>query len=232
MPEFVVDFANEQPPEADGRLDAAAFHRNHAPIWSAIGPFLDGQSGDALEVGSGTGQHAVAFAGRTPAVTWWPSDYNPNHLASIAAWREHAGLANLRTPLPIDLGRPDWDKTLTDADAAPLGLLAIVCINVLHITPWRVTENLIAGAGRLLRPDGRLFVYGPFRIDGAHTAPSNAAFDASLRSQNPEWGVRDIDDLTAVAGTHGLRIAERTPMPANNFTLVFARSISPCSSSS
>lgn len=224
MPEFVVDFANEQPPEADGRLDAAAFHRNHAPIWSAIGPFLDDQSGDALEVGSGTGQHAVAFAGKTPAITWWPSDYNPNHLASIAAWRKHAGLANLRAPLSIDLGHPNWDRALTGEDGAPPErLLAIVCINVLHIAPWRVAENLLAGAARRLRQDGRLFVYGPFRIDGAHTAPSNAAFDANLRSQNPEWGVRDTGDLAALAGAHGLRIAERAPMPANNFTLVFAR---------
>ena len=221
MPEFVVDFSNTGPPaEADGRLDAAAFHRNHAPIWSVIAPFLDGRAGDALEVGSGTGQHAVAFARQSPAVTWWPSDLNANHLASIAAWRADAALSNLRAPLRLDLGDPRWDA----GDAAPpANLVAIVCINVLHISPWRVSENLLAGAGRLLRPDGRLFVYGPFRRDGAHTAPSNAAFDASLRSQNPEWGVRDTRDLAAVAEQNGLRLAEAVPMPANNFTLVFAR---------
>ena len=221
MPEFVVDFSTTGPPaEADRRLDAAAFHRNHAPIWSVIAPFLDGRAGDALEVGSGTGQHAVAFARQSPAVTWWPSDLNANHLASIAAWRADAALSNLRAPLRLDLGDPQWD---TGEAAPPANLLAIVCINVLHISPWRVSENLLAGAGRLLQPDGRLFVYGPFRRDGAHTAPSNAAFDASLRSQDPAWGVRDTRDLAALAEQNGLQLAEAAPMPANNFTLVWTR---------
>jgi hypothetical protein len=102
-------------------------------------------------------------------------------------------------------------------------LLAILSINVLHISPWGVTENLLAGAGRRLAPDGRLFVYGPFRRDGVHTAPSNAAFDASLRAQDPAWGVRDTRDVAAVAERCGLRIAATVPMPANNFTLVIAR---------
>ena len=222
MPEFVVDFAESGPPvAADGRLDAAAFHRNHAPIWSVIAPFLADRAGDVLEVGSGTGQHAVAFARQAPAITWWPSDLNPNHLASIAAWRTDSALANLRTPLRIDLGDPRWDTA-----GLPQNVTAMVCINVLHISPWRVSENLLAGAGRLLRPDGRLFVYGPFRVDGAHTAPSNAAFDATLRAQNAEWGVRDTRDLAAVAATHDLSIADRVPMPANNLTLVFARNAS------
>jgi SAM-dependent methyltransferase len=220
MPEFVVDFRESGPPAStDGRLDAAAFHRNHAPIWSVLAPFLTDRVGDVLEVGSGTGQHAVAFARQAPAITWWPSDLNANHLASIAAWRTDANLANLRAPLRVDLGDPQWDA----GDAGPrANLTAIVCINVLHISPWRVSENLLAGAARLLQPDGRLFVYGPFKRDGAHTAPSNAAFDASLRSQDPEWGVRDMRDLAAAAAPHGLRLAEPVPMPANNFVLLFS----------
>jgi SAM-dependent methyltransferase len=221
MPEFVVDFSKDgSPPEADGRLDAAAFHRNHTPIWSALAPFLADRAGDVLEVGSGTGQHVVEFARKAPAIAWWPSDINPAHLASIAAWRAHAALPNLRAPRRFDLSDPRWDAGDT---GLPTDLTAIVCINVLHISPWRVSENLLAGAGRLLRPDGRLFVYGPFRRDGAHTAPSNAAFDASLRAQDPEWGVRDTRDLAAVGAQHGLQLAEAAPMPANNFTLVWSR---------
>lgn len=219
MAEFVVEFGEGSERPADGRLRGPAFARNHRPIWSVIEPFLRDRAGDVLEAGSGTGEHAVAFARQSPAIMWWPSDLNPTHLASIAAWRTHAALPNVAAPARIDLLAADWD------DALPVmkPLLAVVAINVLHITPWRVSENLLAGAARRLRPDGRLFVYGPFRVDGTHTAPSNAAFDASLRAQNPEWGVRDTGDLAAIAGALGLRIAERVPMPANNFTLVFAR---------
>ncbi|HUI97988.1 MAG TPA: DUF938 domain-containing protein [Xanthobacteraceae bacterium] len=219
MTEFVVEFGAGKDAPDDGRLHGPAFARNHEPIWSAIGPFLRGRSGDVLEAGSGTGEHVVAFARQSPAITWWPSDINPKHLASIVAWRAHSGLPNVAAPARIDLLAPDWDAAL----AVKNPLLAIVTINVLHIAPWRVSQNLLDGAARLLQPDGRLFVYGPFRVDGTHTAPSNAAFDARLRAENPEWGVRDTADLAAVAGAHGLYIAERVPMPANNFTLVFAR---------
>jgi hypothetical protein len=152
-------------------------------------------------------------------VTWWPSDIHPRHLASIAAWRTHAGLPNVAPPTRIDLLDADWDTALAVRDP----LRAIVCINVFHIAPWRVAENVLAGAGRRLAPDGRLFVYGPFRRDGAHTAPSNAAFDASLQAQDPAWGVRDTAEIAAAAAPHGLRIAESAPMPANNVTLVIGR---------
>jgi len=219
MPEFVVEFGEGEEPPADGRLRGPAFARNQAPIWSVIEPFLQDRAGDVLEVGSGTGEHVVAYAARSPAVTWWPSDIHPRHLASIAAWRRHAGLANVRAPLRVDLLAAEWEADLPMADR----LLAIVCVNVLHISPWRVTGNLLAGAGRRLRPDGRLFVYGPFRRDGAHTAPSNAAFDASLRAQDPAWGVRDTADIAVVAERCGLRIADSVAMPANNFTLVIER---------
>ena len=158
---------------------------------------------------------------RTPQLTWWPSDIYPSHLASIEAWRRHAGLANLRAPQRIDLSDPAWVWT---ADGQAGGVLAaMLCINVLHIAPWRVAQNLIAGAGRYLAADGRLFVYGPFMRAGQHTAPSNAEFDASLRAKNPEWGVRDLDDLEALAQDAGLTLAETVPMPANNLVLAFAR---------
>jgi SAM-dependent methyltransferase len=221
MPEHVVEFGKVgRPPEADGRLDAPAFHRNHAPIWSALNPFLQGRSGDGLELGSGTGQHAVAFAQSAPDITWWPSDVNDKHLASIAAWRAHAQLANLRAPVRIDLLDPDWASRLP---GPPHEFLAIVCINVLHISPWPVSQHLLAGAGRLLQQDGRLFVYGPFMRNGEHTAPSNAAFDAGLRRDNPDWGVRDIADIQAEAARTDLALAETIAMPANNLVLEFKR---------
>jgi SAM-dependent methyltransferase len=221
MPEFVVEFGQGGEPPADRRLRGPAFERNHAPIWSVLAPFLEGRSGDVLEVGSGTGEHVVAYAQASPAVTWWPSDIHPRHLASIAAWRAHARLANVQAPARVDLLDAEWDAKLPMA--APL--LAILCINVMHISPWEATERLLAGARRRLRPDGRLFAYGPFRRDGTHTAPSNAAFDASLRAQDSAWGVRDTADIAAAAERCGLCIAEITPMPANNLTLQFAPAI-------
>ena len=222
MPKFVVEFGNVgKPPEPDGRLDGPAFHRNHDAIWSAIAGFLGAQTGDVLELGSGTGQHAIAYAERAPQLTWWPSDIYPSHLASIAAWRKHAGLANVRAPQRIDLTEPDWAARIGSPAAGTLA--AMLCINVLHISPWPVSENLLTGAARLLRADGRLFVYGPFMRDGAHTAQSNADFDASLRAKNPDWGVRDVRELDAVAQTVGLSAAEITPMPSNNLVLSFAR---------
>lgn len=221
MAKFVVEFGKELPPTPDGRLDGPAFHRNHDVIWSAIARFLSEQSGDVLELGSGTGQHAVEFARRSPNLVWWPSDIYPSHLGSIDAWRRHAGLANLRAPQRIDLTDPDWTW---NADGHAGGVLtAMLCINVLHISPWRVSQNLMAGAGRFLRDGGRLFLYGPFMRDGQHTAPSNAAFDASLRAENPAWGVRDLRDLNALALDAGLTLEEIVPMPANNLVLVFAR---------
>jgi Protein of unknown function (DUF938) len=221
--EYVVEFGKDgRPVEADGRLDAAAFHRNHQAIRAVLQQFLAGKSGDAVEAGSGTGQHVVDFARHIPEVTWWPSDLNEQHLKSIAAWRAHAGLANIRSPLRIDLSNPEWCPEMHNGNG-PANLLAVFCANVIHIAPWRVAEGLFAGAGRYLQPEGRLFLYGPFKRGGKHTAPSNAAFDKSLRDQNGEWGVRDIDDLQKLAANAGLKLVEIVEMPANNLTLVFER---------
>jgi len=222
MPEFVVEYGQTTAPaQADGRLDSPSFHRNHEPIWTAIGGFLAAQSGDLLEVGSGTGQHAAAFAGRVPRINWWPSDIYDSHLKSIAAWRAHSSATNLCAPQRIDLSDPGW--TWAGNNHGPL--VAILCINVLHISPWRISQNLLSGAGRLLHDDGRLFVYGPFKRDGAHTSPSNAAFDRTLRAENPDWGVRDVSDLNGLARSSGLTEAEISPMPANNLVLAFRRTL-------
>jgi SAM-dependent methyltransferase len=221
--EYVVEFGKDgRPVPSDGRLDAPAFHRNHQAIWAVLQPFLDGKSGDVVEAGSGTGQHVVEFAPHVPAIIWWPSDLNAQHLKSIEAWRVHAGLSNIRPPLRIDLSDARWCPEMADG-RGPGKLLAVLCANVIHIAPWRVAEGLFAGAGRYLREDGRLFLYGPFKRGGEHTAPSNAAFDQSLREKDAEWGVRDIDDLESLAQSAGLKLVETVPMPANNFILIFAR---------
>jgi len=223
MAEYVAEFGRDGRPIApDGRLDAAAFHRNHAPIWAVLEKFLSGQSGDVLEAGSGTGQHVVHFARHTPDITWWPSDFNEAHLKSINAWRDHVRLANLRPPLAIDLTDPAWCRRMTDGSGPPK-LAAVFCANVIHIAPWRVAEGLFEGCGRYLQTGGHLFLYGPFKRDGKHTAVSNAVFDTSLREGNPEWGVRDIDDVEKLAAQNGLALQEAVDMPANNMILVFGR---------
>ena len=224
MAEYEVEFGKAGGQvEPDGRLDASAFHRNHRPIWAAIETFLAGRTGDVIEVGSGTGQHVVHFARHSPDVTWWPSDLNESHLKSIEAWRVHSGLPNIRPPLQIDLSDPSWCRELTEG-TGPQDLLAVFCANVVHIAPWCVAEGLVAGAGYYLRPHGRLFLYGPFKRNGKHTATSNAVFDASLREGNPEWGVRDIADIETLAQSAGLSLVAVLEMPANNLILVFEKS--------
>ena len=224
MADYIVEFGKDgSPVEADGRLDAEAFHRNHQPIWAVLQRYLDGKSGDVLEAGSGTGQHAVHFAAHSPGIVWWPSDLNERHLQSIAAWRAFSGLPNIKPPLKLDLADPDWSEA-TRTGGGPPSLLAIFCANVIHIAPWRVAEGLFAGAGRVLQEGGYLFLYGPFKRNGKHTALSNAVFDASLRENNPDWGVRDIADLEKLASSCGLALREVVEMPANNLIVVFARS--------
>jgi hypothetical protein len=222
--EYVVEFGKDgRPVEPDGRLDAPAFHRNHAPIWAALQKFLAGKSGDVVEAGSGTGQHVVDFARHTPGIIWWPSDLNAQHLTSIAAWRAHAGLSNIRSPLRIDLSDPLWCAEMHDG-SGPVNLLAVFCANVVHIAPWRVAEGLFAGSARYLRGDGRLYLYGPFKRGGKHAAVSNAVFDTSLRERDPEWGVRDIEALEQLATGVGLALVEIAEMPANNLVLAYGRS--------
>jgi Protein of unknown function (DUF938) len=223
MAEYVVEFGKDgRPVEPDGRLDAPAYHRNHQAIRAVLQRYLAEKIGDVIETGSGTGQHVVDFARHMPEITWWPSDLNEQHLKSIAAWRAHAALPNLRPPLRIDLSDPTWCPEMLK-DNGPAKLLAVFCANVIHIAPWRVAEGLLAGAGRYLFDGGRLFLYGPFKRNDKHTAVSNAVFDASLRESNPDWGVREIEDVERLAGRVGLGLIEIVEMPANNLTLVFER---------
>ncbi len=221
--EYVVEFGKDGGGlEPDGRLDAPAFRRNHHAIRSVLERYLTDKSGDAVEAGSGTGQHVVEFARQFPDITWWPSDLNENHLTSIEAWRLHSQLANIRPPQRIDLADPAWGDAMRAEDRRGQ-LLAVFCANVIHIAPWRVAEGLVAGAGRALREGGMLFLYGPFARDGRHTAESNATFDASLRQGNSEWGVRDVGAVEKLAAKAGLSLVEIADMPANNLTLIFRR---------
>jgi SAM-dependent methyltransferase len=223
MAEYVVEFGKDGGRrETDGRLDAPAFHRNHQAIRGVLERYLTDKSGDVVEVGSGTGQHVVEFARQFPGIKWWPSDFNDNHLASIEAWRQHSQLSNICAPRRIDVSETAWCDAMRTDDGPP-DLLAVFCANVIHIAPWRVAEGLVAGAGRYLRKGGMLFLYGPFRRDGQHTAPSNEAFDQSLRDRDAEWGVRDVEAANELADRAGLSQIDIVDMPANNLTLVFAR---------
>jgi hypothetical protein len=202
----------------DTRLDAPAARRNQDALWQVLAPRLPaaghGDSEVVLEVASGTGQHAAAFAARAPALLWQPSDPDPAMRRSIDAHAVAAGLANLRPALDLDARAPDWPIERAGA---------MLCVNMLHIAPWAAAEGLFAGAGRVLCANAPLFVYGPFKRDGRHTAESNARFDLQLRQRDPAWGLRDLNDVAALAAIQGLDLAERIEMPANNLTLVFRR---------
>jgi len=188
--------------------------RNREPILAVLIPRLPA-SGDVLEIAAGAGEHAVFLAAALPRLRWRPTDPDPEALASIAAWREQAGLANLSPPLRLDASEPDaWPVTHADV---------VVNINMIHISPWAACEGLMRGAGRVLPSGGLLFLYGPYIEAGVPTAPSNLDFDASLRSRNPAWGVRPLDAVTAQAAGCGLDLAERIAMPANNLSLFFRR---------
>lgn len=196
-----------------GRYESPAAERNKAPILDAIRPRLPA-TGVVLEIASGTGQHIVHFAQELPALTWQPTDTDDELRAAVTERIRAAGLGNIRTPLKLDVLAPDW---------SPLEVSAIVCINMIHVAPWTATQGLMAGAARLLPAGAPLFLYGPYKRGGRHTAPSNESFDASLRGRNPEWGVRDLDDVERCAGQHDLALVEVIEMPANNLTVVFER---------
>jgi len=193
------------------KKQAPAALRNREPIREVLARHLPG-TGTVLMIAEGSGEHAVHFARAFPALTWIPSDVDPEALASIAAWREDSALANLAPAVQLDVTAPRWPVDRADA---------ITCINMVHISPWEATLGLFAGAARTLAPGALLYLYGPYRFGGAFTAPSNEAFDQSLRARDPRWGVRDLRDLEAAAT--GFSLGEVIAMPANNHSLVFRR---------
>lgn len=220
MPEFVVEF-DRRAVAADERLDSPTFHRNFAPMLAVLQRVLRGRPGHVLEIGSGTGQHIVGFAEALPSLTWWPTDPNPYHLKSIEAWRRHGGMANVAPPFGLDVVDPG--ARLDGEGRPPEALAAIISMNVIHIAPWLVCEGIMRIAGHCLANGGLLGLYGPFKRGGAHTAPSNAAFDASLQRENRQWGVRDVEAVADAGRARGLLLNEVIEMPANNLTLVFER---------
>lgn len=196
------------------KLSWGAPERNKQPILEVLQRALPA-SGTLLEIASGTGQHAVHFARHLAGWTIQPTDCEPENLDSITAWVRDSALPNLREPVRLDVTETDWRVE------APT---AIFNANMIHIAPWETATGLVRGAQRLLPPGGLLVVYGPFRIDGQHTAASNQAFDESLRERDARYGVRDLEALVALAESAGLSLRERVPMPANNQTLIFTRS--------
>jgi len=201
------------PPPPGARVSPSTA-RNRDPILRALRPFLP-QEGLILEIAAGAGEHAVQFAAAFPGLRWQPTDDDPEALASIAAWRDQAALPNLLAPLKLDASHPDnWPVDRADG---------MVNINMIHISPWSAAQGLMVGAGRLLPVGGALFLYGPYIERDVPTAPSNLDFDQSLKSRNPGWGLRHLDDVTALAQKHGLTLVERIAMPANNLSLVFRK---------
>jgi len=194
-------------------LDSPAAERNKQPILDAIRLRLPAE-GTVLEVASGTGQHIVHFARAVPALSWQPTEPDAHLLAALTRRVRAAALANLRAPLRLDVLEPEWPVQTADA---------VVCINMIHIAPWAAAEALMSSAARVLARASPLLLYGPYRRAGRHTAPSNEDFDRSLRARNPDWGVRDLDDVVRCANLHGFELADVVSMPANNFTVVLAR---------
>lgn len=192
---------------------APATERNRTYIRDILERVLP-KEGTVLEVASGTGQHAVFFSQSMPSVIWQPSDPNPVALESIAAWKEESGLSNLLDPIQLDTTQEDWGISKVDA---------LVCINMIHISPWESCEALLEGASHRLSEGGVLYLYGPFKIDGNHTSESNVRFDESLRSRDPSWGVRDLSDVKKLAEINGFLCSEVIDMPANNKSVVFVR---------
>ncbi len=205
----------------DLRLDFPATARNGTVILDVLRRILP-DHGWVVEIGSGSGQHAVHFQQALPGVTWQATDPDPRHRASIAAWIAHSGLP---MPAPIDIDASagaDADGGWSmPADAAPV--TAVVSINMIHITPWACCMGLLANAARLLSPGGVLYLYGPFKVGDRHTAPSNEAFDRQLRAENEQWGVRNLDDVALEARRVGFQLAESKAMPANNLSVIFRR---------
>jgi SAM-dependent methyltransferase len=198
---------------SDRRLYFPHAARNREPILEVLRRVLP-RDGLVLEIASGGGEHAAYFAQNLPGLLWQPTDANSEMFESITAHRAAAGVANLLAPLHLDVTSEQWPVERTDA---------LICCNMIHIAPWAATEGLIAGAGRTLSRGSPLYLYGPYKIDGRHTAPSNQDFDARLRAQNPLWGVRDLTDVTSLAKHHGLELAETLAMPANNLSVIFRR---------
>jgi hypothetical protein len=197
----------------DDRRSASAALRNRDPILAVLREVLPAR-GVVLEIASGTGEHVIHFAGHLPELTFQPSDPDADARASVAGWIAASGLANIRPPIALDASTTPWPAAAADA---------LVCINMIHISPWRSTEGLFAGAAAVLPPGAPLCLYGPYRRRDVPTAPSNEAFDDSLRRRDPAWGLRLLEDVAALAEKSGFTLDRVVEMPANNLSVVFRK---------
>lgn len=202
----------------DARRHAPAAERNREPILGVLRRLLPAR-GTVLEIASGTGQHVAHFAAALPDLVFQPSDRSDRDFASIVAWCADAGPGNVRAPILLDVTADPWPAAVGTPDA-------IFCANMIHIAPWEACLGLLRGAGAHLAPGGVLVTYGPYKVGGAHTSPTNEAFDRDLRARDPRWGVRDLDEVARVAAAHGLELEEHVAMPANNLSVVFRRAAS------
>lgn len=203
----------EAPAGADARRSAPAAGRNREPIAEVLGEWLPA-SGLVLELASGTGEHAIFFAGRFPDLEWQPSDVHPHAIQSIAAWGASAGLPNLRPPVMLDAASPDWPIERA---------AALLSINMVHISPWSSALGLLDGAARVLQQGAPLILYGPWFSDDIVPAPGNLEFDSDLRRRDSQWGIRKVQDFTAAAMERDFSLVETRAMPANNLMLLFRR---------
>jgi hypothetical protein len=199
--------------DREGRLHCPAAERNKAPILDVLKRVLPA-TGLALEIASGTGQHVVHFARALPNLIWQPSDPDPELRRSISARLRSGEPENVRQPLDLDVLCAPWPVSHASA---------VVCINMIHIAPWAATGALLSGGAQVLASAGVMFLYGPYRRGGAHTAPSNEAFDLDLRARNPEWGVRDLEEIALLAEAAGLELEEIVEMPANNLSVILSK---------
>ena len=233
----------------DSRIVSPSAERNKGPIAEVLMGLLP-ERGGVLEVSSGTGQHVVHFAQAMPHLRWQPTEYDADNLKSIASWLERAHLSNVNAPILLDVHDEVWPATIAAGDSvaaagnsvAPAGdslanrsvanrpvpggsveVAAVVCLNMIHIAPPSATEALVRGAANILRSGGILFLYGPFRREGRHTSASNEAFDQLLRGRNPDWGVRNLEDVALLATSAGFQLQEIKAMPANNFAVAFSK---------
>ncbi len=216
---------NEKNPEAledrethaDERIYSPSAARNREPILEVLNPYLASDA-RVFEVASGTGEHGIHMVSVRPDLTWQPSDRSEEALKSIEAWRRHSKLDGFLPPISIDACSDDWPPEEFRA------IDVVICINMIHISPWTAGVGVMRGAGRALQPGGVLCLYGPFKQDGEHNAPSNVAFDKQLRATDPAWGIRDIVGVESEASQHGLRLDRIVEMPANNRILILTKS--------
>lgn len=206
-----LDLISRRP---DGATSSPATGRNGEPILNVMRAHLPAR-GRVLEIAAGSGEHALIFSSALPGLEWVPSDPSPEALRSIEAWRAAHGPANLQAPLPLDAAHPEgWPEE-------PFS--AVICINMIHISPWAASVGLMQGSSRVLTPGGLLYVYGPYREADVPLAPSNAAFDKNLRARDPAWGLRALEDVVQLARANSLHLTRRIEMPANNLSLLFRK---------